>query len=99
MSDSINIWIDSDLQPSRPSQAEETLNGAVEDLIGLRPSLDEIWCLGDAICGKNLTDLEKIAEINQRHLARLGVPVYHVMGNQEMDLKSLGQRRISNHLF
>lgn len=91
MSDPTNIWIHSDLQLSRPDQAEETLNRAVEDLLDLRQPLDEIWCLGDALCGTNLVELEKIADINQRHLARLGVPVSYVMGNHEIDLKNFGK--------
>jgi len=89
MSESIHIWVHSDLQLHLPELAEETLGRAVDDLLDLRLPLDEVWCLGDALCDHKPGELEKIARINQHHLARLQAPVCYVMGNHEMDLKRI----------
>lgn len=91
------IWVHSDLQLAKPEQAEVTLATAVDDLLELAIPLDAVWCLGDAHCGCNETELDAVAKINIAQLRRLNAPVYYVMGNHEMDLIAGGVQRLPLH--
>lgn len=84
------IWAHSDLQLAEPAQAEATLAGAVDDLIGIHWQPDAIWCIGDAHCGVNAALLSKVAKINIAQLTRLHAPVYYALGNHELDLVASG---------
>ncbi len=87
-----SIWIHSDLQLNLPERAEAILSQSVDDLVQLGIQPDEVWCLGDAVCGGQESTLCEVAQINLHHLRRLGAPVFYVMGNHEMDLKRLDNR-------
>lgn len=83
------IWVHSDLQLVRPSEASTVLAAAVDDLIDLDLDLDAVWCLGDALCGGVLAPLETVAQINIQEVERLGIPAVYLLGNHEMDLKRM----------
>ncbi|MFA9478988.1 metallophosphoesterase [Phycisphaerales bacterium AB-hyl4] len=81
-----NVWVQSDLQLGKPELARQVLAEAVTDMTNLGEPIDAIWCLGDALVGKNLEALEQVAEACVELLEPLGVPICYVLGNHEMDL-------------
>jgi calcineurin-like phosphoesterase family protein len=92
------IWVHSDLQLSQPTLAEATLSRAVDDLLGLRLSFDAVWCLGDALGGKDIEALEEIAKISVAQIRRVNAPLYYLMGNHELDaFRKVGVRCFPLH--
>lgn len=87
------VWIHSDLQLASPEAARDVLAAAVDDVIDLDLNVGGIWCLGDALCGKDQDALAEVARINVEQYERLDVPVCYVMGNHEMDLRRNGIHR------
>ena len=87
------VWIHSDLQLAEPKLAHEVLAAAVDDVLDLKLDLGGVWCLGDALCGKNEEALDEVAAINIAQYERLAAPVCYVMGNHEMDLRRNAIRR------
>lgn len=87
MSDRTCIWIQSDLQLDEPEAARSVLHEAVEDIRRLSLPLAGVWCLGDALAGSDLDDLEQVAETTVQLLERLDVPICYVLGNHEMDAR------------
>ncbi len=81
------VWIQSDLQLSNPDKARKVLTDAVDDILGLQLGIGAIWCLGDAVCGSKIEDIETVAQTTVEQFGRLGVPVCYVLGNHESDLK------------
>lgn len=82
-----SIWITSDLQLSNVDRARQVLRNAVDDILSLNLDLVEVWCLGDALVGANLDQLEAVADECVTSYESLGVPICYVMGNHEMDLR------------
>lgn len=83
------VWVISDIQQSAPADALATLSAAVDDMLAESPGLDAVWCLGDALRGPDEADLEQVADIFIRQLARLGLPVCYLLGNHDVDLKRM----------
>lgn len=78
-------WIFSDLQFAQEESDGTTLPKAVDDMLELELPLDSAWLLGDIAYGSDAEKLQHAARVIPAQLARLGVPVYYVMGNHEID--------------
>lgn len=90
-----HIWISSDLQLSRAETARKVLRNAVDDMLSLDVTLDGVWCLGDALVGGNLSELEAVADACVELYERFEVPICYVMGNHEMDLRN--RKEVNRH--
>lgn len=78
-------WIFSDLQFGQDGSDGGTLARAVDDILGEGIKLDSAWLLGDIAYGPNPEIMHRAAEEIPAQMERLGVAVYYVMGNHEMD--------------
>lgn len=88
------IWMMSDLQLRSVQEAQTVLGQTVNDMQGLGLPLDAIWCLGDVLQGADLAGLEATAVEVVNTFEQLGLPVWFLMGNHDMDLQ---RRHINRH--
>jgi hypothetical protein len=79
------VWVISDLQQSAPAEAERCLSTAVTDFRALDLPPEQIWYLGDAVEGRHLAHLERMAAMQVDVLLSFGVPLRYVLGNHDFD--------------
>ncbi len=78
-------WLISDLQQAHPHLAERYLKTALDDMRALSLKLDGICYLGDAAEGCDSEKLEQMIRMQVEGLETLGVPIYYMMGNHDLD--------------
>ena len=78
-------WLISDLQQRDPVFAERYFTEAIRDFKSLALNIDGVCYLGDAAEGIDLPKLEAMISMQTALLESLGVPIFYVMGNHELD--------------
>ena len=86
------VWLISDLQQSQPEKARRSLYTALEDFGGLNLKCDKIWYLGDSVEGKNMAHLDEMTKMQEEAFSRLGIPLYYVLGNHDLECLPEGGR-------
>lgn len=79
------FWLISDLQQRDPVRAKRYFETALADYRTLNLKVDGICYLGDAAEGVELSDLEKMIDMQISGLEQFQLPIYYVMGNHEFD--------------
>jgi calcineurin-like phosphoesterase family protein len=92
------VWLISDLQVDDPSEARRCLGTAIEDVVSLEQSPDQIWYLGDGVMGFDLDRVEQLTDVQIDLLERLDCPLRYVMGNHDIDYaKKTGEVALPLH--
>ena len=88
------IWVFSDLQQPRFESAKACLTISMEDYVNRLGCPGEmLWYLGDSTEGRNVDELYRMTELQEKAFESLGVPLCYATGNHDYDLAEAGARR------
>ena len=90
------LWVISDLQQQYPERATHCMVRAVEDFLSRRMPCEAVCDLGDAVEGHNPDFLLEMAEMQVRELAKVGAPVYYILGNHDFDYYAFHRERLTH---
>ncbi len=79
------VWLISDTQQSDPANAQRCMDFSMADIREMGIPFEQIWYLGDAMHGANLKHLTAMADLQEKALGDLNVPLYYVPGNHDYD--------------
>ncbi len=79
------VWLISDTQQSRPENAQRCMDFSMADIHEMGIPFEQIWYLGDAVQGADLAHLHAMADLQEKALGDLNVPLYYVPGNHDYD--------------
>jgi len=80
------VWIVSDIQMRDSTLVRDLFRSALRDWHEQNLTPQEVWLLGDSVCGRPLSVQEEMAQTIMDALSPLSCPVAYVLGNHEMDL-------------